>query len=102
MKKIAHGFFSISFLLFFDSHEGLNSTKICGPGKKECYRKAMEDLNSIAIDGVKDSNVPEGTPHCHCLPSCSSLMYDAEISYGDIGFKNYHRTKTYFASGTKQ
>ena len=81
---------------------GLPGTKICGPNKKRCYKDALEELSSIAVDGVRDGDVPDGLPTCNCLPSCTSLSYDAEISYGDIGFKNYHRTKTYYASGTKQ
>lgn len=61
-----------------------------------------ELTKNIQNVGVRDGNLPDELPTCNCLPSCTSLMYDAEISYGDIGFKNYHRTKTYFASGTKQ
>lgn len=81
---------------------GLPGTEICGPAKIQCYREAVEDLNNVAVDGVKDLEADEETPICNCLPSCTYLTYDSEISYGDVSFKGHHRSNTYFASGTKE
>ncbi|XP_059608072.1 pickpocket protein 28-like [Phlebotomus argentipes] len=80
----------------------LAGTEICGPAKIKCYREAVEDLNNVAVDGVKDLEADEKTPICNCLPSCTYLTYDSEISYGDVSFKGHYRSNTYFASGTKE
>ncbi|GAB0099612.1 pickpocket protein 28 [Sergentomyia squamirostris] len=80
----------------------LPETEICGPAKIECYREAVNDLNSVAADGVKDLEADEETPNCNCLPSCTYLTYDSEISYGDVSFKGHYRNNTYYASGTKE
>ncbi|XP_055692300.1 pickpocket protein 28-like [Lutzomyia longipalpis] len=80
----------------------LRGIEICGPAKIQCYRDAVEDLNNVAVDGVKGLEADEETPNCNCLPSCTYLTYDSEISYGDVSFKGHYRSNTYFASGTKE
>lgn len=53
-------------------------TPICGAAKIPCY-DASEDslLKQDFIDGLSQVEARRG---CNCLPSCTSITYDAEIS----------------------
>ncbi|KAF5291550.1 hypothetical protein FQR65_LT01863 [Abscondita terminalis] len=55
-----------------------NTTKICGPGKLECFEHYQAKLMER---GVKyRSNVKISKFYCGCLPLCTSLSFDAETS----------------------
>lgn len=58
-------------------------TRICGQKDIQCYDKAEdsllgEDMKS-GVTSNKDKNTRNVTD-CNCLPSCTSINYDAEIS----------------------
>lgn len=56
-------------------------TPVCGPDKIICYRKAEYDVMYKEFKGVEDSsNNKEENSTCNCLPGCTSISYDAEIS----------------------
>lgn len=58
-------------------------TKICGARKLVCYYQAEDEL----------FNPFEGTPAdelgCDCLPSCTSVSYDAETSQADFDWRQF-------------
>ncbi|CAO1422206.1 unnamed protein product [Diamesa tonsa] len=67
-----------------------NGTKICAYDEVSCYYKAesvwlLEELNN--------SIEKNSTNHhfCNCLPSCTSLEYDAEISQADFNSTEYFK-----------
>lgn len=57
-----------------------DDTPICGSSKIACYNAAEDDLlheqYMLGIAGNSDDNQHE----CNCLPSCTSIRYDAETS----------------------
>lgn len=63
---------------------GDNQTSICGASKIVCYNNAEDKLLKKAfVDGVgDDTNI--GNMGCNCLPSCTSITYDAEISQANF------------------
>jgi acid-sensing ion channel, other len=67
-----------------------NQTPICNQSDVKCYDKAEDDL--LAEDLKKslatgsDEN-KRGLTECNCLPSCTSINYDAEISQADFEFE---------------
>lgn len=59
---------------------GDGNTPICGAAKIKCYNDAEDKLSEKEfINGLSNDNdvVKSG---CNCLPSCTSITYDAEIS----------------------
>ncbi|XP_023310707.1 pickpocket protein 28-like [Anoplophora glabripennis] len=69
-----------------------NTTKICGIGKLECMKQA-EDLlqmgtlqNKIEVPKNKSTN-----SNCNCMPICSDLSYDVEISQNDWRWIHLYR-----------
>lgn len=62
-------------------------TPICGSAKITCYDQAEDDLlHEQYINGI-DAN--KGSPNeCNCLPACTSIKYDAEISQAPYDWKN--------------
>lgn len=63
------------------------ATPICGIAKVNCLIYAENDLleDSDAIETSSKIN------SCNCLPACTSLSYDAEISQATYEWKNYFR-----------
>lgn len=59
LSKSLNSFFTI---------EGEKDTLICGSDKIRCYNEAVEKMFDQSY-----------MKFCHCLPSCTSLTYDAEI-----------------------
>lgn len=51
------------------SFKGDKDTLVCGSDKVLCYGEAQDTV----LEGDFSKN-------CHCLPACTSLNYDAEIS----------------------
>lgn len=57
---------------------GSKDTPICGAAKITCYNLSEDTLlKQNFIEGLSDEKVKGG---CSCLPSCTSITYDAEIS----------------------
>ncbi|XP_075167591.1 pickpocket protein 28-like [Haematobia irritans] len=65
-------------------------TPICGENKIECYMKAQNELNlkqfkdglQLAKEGIAPAD------NCNCMPACTSLEYEAEISEGHFDLVN--------------
>lgn len=56
-----------------------DKTPICGAAKIRCYDDAEDDLlHQQYIHGVSGGKDLES--ECNCLPACTSIRYDAEIS----------------------
>lgn len=54
------------------------ATKVCGPANIQCYKNAeykvmLEEFREIERN-------PNAETKCNCLPGCTSISYDAEIS----------------------
>lgn len=63
------------------SISGDNRTEICGAAKIACYNEAEDKLSKKHfIEGLKNDNLVAAHDSCNCLPSCTSITYDAEIS----------------------
>lgn len=65
-------------LFLFALFTGSAGQPICGARKIKCYNEAEDELlRNDFIDGVEKPKTPKG---CNCLPACTSVTYDAEIS----------------------
>lgn len=67
---------------------GINSTPICGASKIFCYHKAEDDLLSHNIRDHLSGSTSDDSPDCNCLPVCTSIKYDTEVSQSDFDFKS--------------
>lgn len=57
---------------------GDKDTEICGAANIKCYNEAEDRLlEKDFTEGLGASVIPKG---CNCLPACTSITYDAEIS----------------------
>lgn len=55
------------------------NTPICGAAKIACYNEAEDNLlKKQFMEGL--SLGQEEIKDCNCLPACTSITYDAEIS----------------------
>lgn len=66
-----------------------NETKICSQKEVECYDQAenglmLEELEQSLASGSGVNKL--GITNCNCLPSCTSINYDAEISQADFEY----------------
>lgn len=65
--------------MVFSRFKGDKDTAVCGSAKSECIDESESNLLKKAFteslkDAVDISNI------CNCLPACTSISYDAEIS----------------------
>lgn len=65
-------------------------TRICSQSEVSCYDSAedglmLEELNESLKSGSGENK--RGKTDCNCLPSCTSINYDAEISQADFEFE---------------
>lgn len=69
------------FALIFDSFFlGNESTKICGTAKIDCYQQALQNLfEEDLVDGLSDKKAKSFRRKCNCLPSCTSIFYEAHV-----------------------
>lgn len=66
---------------------GERDTKICGNANIPCYKNAQNKLfGEDVIDGLRDSFAKTFRRACNCLPSCTSIVYDAEIDKTKLNF----------------
>ncbi|XP_055708837.1 pickpocket protein 28-like [Phlebotomus papatasi] len=57
-------------------------TPICGSGKISCYYRTISDLVLRTMEEGLQNNYTNSD--CNCLPACTSIAYDAEISQTDM------------------
>lgn len=62
-------------------------TEVCGASKIECYNEAEDELLSQEVKYSVDKSY-DFRAKCDCLPACTSVQYDAEISQADFNWKN--------------
>lgn len=56
-------------------------TPICGAAKISCYNRAEDNLlKEQFMEGLTLETGAEKVKGCNCLPACTSITYDAEIS----------------------
>ncbi|GAB0099479.1 pickpocket protein 28 [Sergentomyia squamirostris] len=65
-------------------------TPICGAANIGCYNEAEDQLLQREIkEGLQDSKLNvKGQTQCNCLPACTSIAYDAEISQADFDWES--------------
>lgn len=70
--------------------KGSPEIPICGPMKIQCISNAEDDLLTTEYkQGTYNSSLNHrGETTCNCLPACTSIVYDAEISQADFDWKN--------------
>ncbi|KAL9702139.1 hypothetical protein quinque_005657 [Culex quinquefasciatus] len=64
-----------------------DQTEVCGASKIECYNEAEDELLSQEVKYSVDKSY-DFRAKCDCLPACTSVQYDAEISQADFNWKN--------------
>lgn len=65
--------------MFLLNFEGDRDTPICGANKIKCYNVAEDTLlEKDFTEGL--TNMAAVRKGCNCLPACTSITYDAEIS----------------------
>lgn len=58
---------------------------MCGVSKMACYNNAEDDLqHDDFVRGLSGGSITQG---CNCLPACTSITYDAEISQAEFDWK---------------
>ncbi|CRK87601.1 CLUMA_CG001397, isoform A [Clunio marinus] len=65
-------------------------TRICTQSEVSCYDSAEDNLMKLEFTQslTSGSGVNKlGQTSCNCLPSCTSIVYDAEISQADFEFE---------------
>lgn len=66
-----------------------NETKICNQSQVGCYEAAEDGLMASELTQSLESGSGMnklGKTVCNCLPSCTSINYDAEISQADYEY----------------
>lgn len=65
------------FVVVFVS-SGSTDTSVCNANKIKCYSDAKYYLALTSYkDGIEN---PENQTGCNCLPACTSITYDVEVS----------------------
>lgn len=67
----------------------MNNEKVCDYEKLECYEQARRDImyDSMKKNLESSSHYDEhGGIGCDCLPSCTSLRYEGEISHDELRY----------------
>lgn len=69
--------------------KGDAKTPICGAHKIACYNEAEDELlKKFFTDGLDKNRIPD-KKECNCLPSCTAIAYDAEISQANLDAKSF-------------
>ena len=64
-----------------------NDTNICTHNERFCYDETETDLMKEALNlSLKSGRKKKSEKPCNCLPSCTSISYDTEISQGDFDY----------------
>lgn len=67
-----------------------NSTKICEHSEMNCYLEAADLLKQNEISQSIQFGYPKS--HCNCLPLCTSITYEPEVTPTNADFKKYFET----------
>ncbi|KAH8375195.1 hypothetical protein KR200_002252 [Drosophila serrata] len=69
---------------------------VCGAASLKCYNEAEDELLLREFNqGLMNSDEnARGETECNCLPSCTSIAYEAEISQADFDYKTVINTDT--------
>ncbi|XP_037044105.1 pickpocket protein 28-like [Bradysia coprophila] len=59
-----------------------NGTKVCGIGRLGCYERAQKKL----IEKVRSTGL-SFLDKCNCLPACTQITYDVEISQAKVDWE---------------
>ena len=59
-------------------------TPICGQKQVQCYKKAKDDLIKAEFNESGENKI--GKINCNCLPSCTSIKYDVEITQNEFQY----------------
>ncbi|GAB0097251.1 pickpocket protein 28 [Sergentomyia squamirostris] len=62
-----------------------NDTLICGTAKVSCYNAVEYELLRAEVTADLQKNYSHSP--CNCLPACTSIVYDAEISQTDVEWR---------------
>lgn len=64
---------------------------VCGSNSMNCFKEAEYEL--LGIEFEKALEISKGSRSvksgCNCLPACTSISYDAEISQADYDVKPF-------------
>lgn len=62
---------------------------VCGSANMKCYNEAEDELLLKEFEQglVTEEENLRGQTDCNCLPSCTSIAYEAEISQADFDYK---------------
>lgn len=86
-RKTANDSFQlfILYLFYLNAISGDVDTPICGAAKIKCYNEAEDKLLEKDFkEGLSDIQaVRKG---CNCLPACTSITYDAELSQAKFDY----------------
>lgn len=64
-----------------------NNTPICGTSKIKCYNAAEDKLTKKNYaEGLQ--NIEDVSSGCGCLPACTTITYNAQISQSKFDFEN--------------
>lgn len=76
--------------LFLFNFLGSKDTPVCGQASYECVNKAEDTLLTDEInEGLASSTDSQrGVTECNCLPACTSITYDAEISQARFNWED--------------
>lgn len=66
------------------SNTGNDSTPICKLRKMNCYKKVEGNMQLRLLQTNKNT-----TMECNCLPACTSITYDADMSYNKLRWREY-------------
>lgn len=69
-----------------------NKTLVCRQSDIECYHNAQDDLMELDLKNMQATASEKyklGKTDCNCLPSCTSINYDAETSQANFEFKKF-------------
>uniref|UniRef100_A0A182FU38 Uncharacterized protein n=1 Tax=Anopheles albimanus TaxID=7167 RepID=A0A182FU38_ANOAL len=64
-----------------------NLTDVCGASMIDCYNEAEDELLEEDVKYMVNKT-RDYRARCNCLPACTSIQYDAEISQADLDWKS--------------
>lgn len=71
-------------------NEGDKDTPICAAAKQECVIEVQKQVIKEAfLDSLKDDD--SAKKGCNCLPACTSINYDVELSPSKYNLAEFNR-----------
>ncbi|KAL5291214.1 hypothetical protein ACFFRR_010555 [Megaselia abdita] len=67
------------------------SIPVCGSNSMNCFKEAEYELLGLEFEKALETSkgLHRGETECNCLPACTSISYDAEISQADYDVKPF-------------